>query len=65
MGLFGSDDGDDSGVTTFKPVTTDGNRVLGYLNEPDTDGKRLVWISDKKFDRLSSDEADQIDRVVE
>lgn len=64
MGLLRSDDGE-SGDVTFKPVTTDGNRVLGYLDDPDTDGKRLVWISDSTFEQLSSGEADQIDRVVE
>jgi hypothetical protein len=63
MGLFSSDD--ESGDVTFKPVTTDGNLVLGYLDNPEEDGKRLVWIADSKFDRLSSDEADQIDRIVE
>jgi len=69
MALFGSDeresDSEPSGETTFKPVTTDGGRVLGYFDSPEEDGKRLVWISDTKFDRLSSSEADQIDRIVE
>jgi hypothetical protein len=64
MGLFSSDDSDDSGTTTFKPVATDGNRVLGYLRSEEG-GLEVVWVSDSKFRQLSSDEADEIDRVVE
>jgi len=65
MGLLSSDEDEASGDVTFKPVTTDGNRVLGYLDDPSEDGKRLVWVADSTFDRLSSEEADQIDRIVE
>lgn len=66
MGLFSSNNDDESGAdTSFKPVTTDGNRVLGYLNDPETDGVELVWVSDSRFRQLSTDEASEIDRVVE
>lgn len=63
MGLFSSDDdGSSSGDKTFEPVTTDGNRVLGYLDDPDEDGLELVWIKDSKFRQLSAEE--DIDRIV-
>lgn len=65
MGLFSSDNDEGTGDTTFKPITTDGNRVLGYLNDPSEDGLEVVWVSDTTFRRLSGDEADEIDRVVE
>lgn len=62
MGLLSSNDDENGGETAFEPVTTDGNRVLGYLDDPDEDGLELVWIKDSKFRKLSAEE--DIDRIV-
>lgn len=67
MGLLRSDDSGDSDSTqdtSFQPITTDGNRVLGYLDDPDSDGLEAVWVSGNQFRQLSKSESKQIDRVV-
>lgn len=64
MALFGSDDDDETGTDAtvrFKPVTTDGNRVLGYLWQGDGD-KELVWVPDSTF---RTEQSASIDIIVE
>lgn len=46
--------------TVFMPVSTDGNRVLGYLDGPDANDVRLVWVKDTTFDRVDGDEIDEV-----
>lgn len=61
MGLLNSDSDDESRPGTFEPVCTDGNRVLGYYNDPDTDHIQLVWVNSQAFDKI---DAEDIDRIV-
>lgn len=62
--LWWRSDGEDEKNTAFMPVCTDGNRVLGYLDEPDADELRLVWVKDTTFDRVDGDEIDEVAPLV-
>lgn len=57
-GIFGNAN------TTFEPITTDGNRVLGKLTDPAGDTE-IVWVPDSTFRQLSGDEVDdEVDLFV-
>lgn len=57
MGLLSSDD---AGDRTFEPICTDENRVLGYYDDPDEDGKRVVWVNSQVFDKVNEEDIDRI-----
>lgn len=52
MGLLSSNDSSER----FEPLVSDGNRVLGRYNDPDTSGTRLVWVGASAFEQISPDE---------
>lgn len=66
---FLSNNGDDADTdstdneyeNTFKPIATDGDRVLGYFNPNDGSGRELVWVRSQAFGTIR---AEQIDSVV-
>lgn len=71
MGLLRNNDSDDvdseesstdEQPVTFEPITTDGNRVLGYLDDPDVDGVEVVWVSDTRFRTIESGYIDSVTR---
>jgi len=57
----GADDTDDEYENTFKPIATDGERVLGYFNPNDGSGRQLVWVRSQAFGTIR---AEQIDAIV-
>jgi len=57
----GADDTDDEYENTFKPIATDGERVLGYFNPNDGSGRQLVWVRSQAFGTIT---AEQIDAIV-